>query len=133
MLSALTKALEAKNYLPYRSSSPWRESWSHALYHFRLDVSERFEGNYLLTENRLTRIEVRLELTSRGDLIWHTTPRVTTKVPLPKLTAIQARTLAASIKRAQESEQILYENARGQIDARFEIALGNIPAWPAGR
>ena len=35
--------------------------WEQALYHMRLDVSEQHEGNYLSSENRLTRIEARAD------------------------------------------------------------------------
>ena len=95
MLPVLVKALEAKGYLPYRESSPWQRLWKHALYQMRLDVSERQEGNYLSSQNRLTRIEAELTLTSRGEVIWQTKPTARSKVPLPNLPAYLASRVAS--------------------------------------
>ena len=90
MLPTLLKSLEKKGYLPYRPTSPWAGVWTKAPYHLRFDVSERLEGNYLSTENenRLTRIEARLTLTSRNVPIWQTIPTARTEVPLPDLPPI---------------------------------------------
>jgi hypothetical protein len=124
----LVKALEAKGYLPYRESSPWRSAWQKAMYHMRLEVSERREGNYLSTENRLTRIEARLTLSTSRKLVWQTIPTARTIVPLPNLPVYLSSRLAAQPERSQECERLLYENARGQIDEKFGYALSNMPA-----
>jgi hypothetical protein len=130
MLPVLVKALEAKNYLPNRASSPWRDLWTHALYHLRLDVSESQEGNYLSSENRLTRIEARLTLTSRDDVVWQTIPTARTTVPLPNLPNYLSTLLAVSPKRREDLERLLYDNARAQIDGKFAYALNNMPSCP---
>ena len=87
LMPVVVKALEARGYLPRRESSPWRDQWKHALYQLSLDVSEEFEGHYLSSANRLTRIYATVTLAARGQSIWHTTPTVRTIVPLPKLPA----------------------------------------------
>jgi hypothetical protein len=130
MVPVLVKALEAKNYLPYRDHSPWGKFWADALYRLRLEVSEQLEGNYLSTENRLTLIEARLTLTSPGTQIWRTTPRARSTVPLPKLPAYQSSRLAVRRDRSEELERLLYDDARGQIDAKFGYALSQMPACP---
>jgi hypothetical protein len=130
-LPVLERALEAKGYVPRRESSPWRELWSQALYHMRLDVSEMQEGNYLSSQNRLTRIEAELTLTTAGGgLVWHTTPTVRSDVPLPKLSAYQASRIAVSSERSEEFERLLYKNARDRIEEKFRHALNNMPSCP---
>ena len=130
MLPVLIKGLEAKNYLPQRSGSPWGDLWKHAKYHLRLEIAEQQEGNYLATENRLARITIQLALTSAGTLIWPTAPTARTTVPLPKLPAYLASRLAVSPKRSDEFERLLYDNARGQILEKFSAALIHMPACP---
>jgi len=132
MRPVLAAALEAKAYLPNRESSPWSKLWEHALYHMRLDVSEIQEGSYLSSQNRLTRIEVALTLTSRGEVIFRTTPTARSKVPLPNLPAYLASRAAISTKRSEEFEHLLYISARDQVDERFRISLSSMPACPTG-
>jgi hypothetical protein len=130
MLPTIVKELEAKNYLPYRESSPWRAAWSHALYHLILDVSEHREGNYEGSENRLTRIFVTLTLSYRGDSIWYATPTARTTVPLPSLTQYQASRLAVPRERSAQLEKVLYDDARAQILGKLTYHLSHMPPWP---
>ncbi|CEF48394.1 unnamed protein product [uncultured bacterium] len=129
MLPVLRKTLQAKGYLPNDELSPWSELWSHALYRIRLEVLETQEGNYLSSENRLTRIEAALSLTSNGEIIWQTKPTARSEVPLPKLPAYLASRVATN--RSDEFEDLLYQSAREQIDGRFRLALANMPACPS--
>ncbi|HZW30451.1 MAG TPA: hypothetical protein VFF52_07050 [Isosphaeraceae bacterium] len=130
MLPVLIKGLEAKDYLPHRAGAPWGELWKHAKYQLRLDISEQHERNYLATENRLTRITARLALSTAGTLIWPTAPTALTMVPLPNLSAYQASRLAASPRRKDDLERLLYDNARAQILEKFSYALMHMPACP---
>jgi hypothetical protein len=132
MSTALGKALESKGYLPYRESSPWNDLWKHALYHARLDVTEVQDGEYLSSQNRLTRIESVLTLTSRGEVVFRTAPTARSQVPLPNLPVYLASRAAASPERSAEFERLLYNSARDQIDEKFRIALENMPPCPAG-
>jgi hypothetical protein len=125
----LIKALESKNYLPFRESSPWKSAWDRAMYRMRLEVSERREGNYMSTENRLTRIEARLTLTSSSKLVWQTLPTARSTDSLRNLPVYLSSRLAANPARSEECERLLYDNARGQIDEKFGYALGNLPEW----
>jgi hypothetical protein len=127
LLPVLAKALEAQNYLPFREDSPWKSAWNHARYQMQLRVSERQEGNYLSSENRLTRIDARLNLSSDGRKHWETTPTARTQVPLPGLTAYMSSRLAVNRARSEEFERLLYENARGQIDGKFAQSLDHMP------
>ena len=89
MLPVLHKALEKKGYLPYRRQLSVGRPLDQGLdITSSLTVSERLGANYLSSENRLTRIEARLVLTSRNTLIWQTIPTALTPVPLPGLTPI---------------------------------------------
>jgi hypothetical protein len=127
LLPVLIKALESKGFLPYRETSPWKSAWQRALYHLRLEVSERREGNYLSSENRLTRIDSHLTLTAGARVVWETMPAARTIVPLPGLPAYHSSRVALSRARSEELERLLYENARGQIEGKFSQALGNMP------
>lgn len=130
LLPVLIKALEAKDYLPYRESSPWKSAWQKAKYVMRLKVSERLEGSYLSSQNRLTRIEARLMLTlaSSGKVVWQTIPTARTSMPVPGLPAYLATKIAVKPDRDAECERILYEDARGQIDNKFAQALSQMYA-----
>jgi hypothetical protein len=130
LLPVLLQGLEAKNYLPNRAESPWHDLWKHARYRLRLEVSEQFERNYLATENRLTRINARLALSSGGNLVWQAIPTALTTVPLPNLPAYLSSRLAASPQRRDDQERMLYDNARGQILERFSYHLIHMPACP---
>jgi hypothetical protein len=131
LMPILAAAFESKGYLPSRDASPWRHAWSQASYHVRLDVSERLEGSYLSTQNRLTRIEVRLSLTSpSGALLWQISPTARSSVPLPELSTYISSRLAAIQTRSEEIEKLLHANARGQIKERFRRSLGTMPDCP---
>jgi hypothetical protein len=98
------------------------------LYHLRVEVSERREGNYLSTENRLTRIESHLKLTAGPRIVWETMPSARSSVPLPGLPAYQVTRAELKRERSEELERLLYQDARGQIEAKFSQALGSMPA-----
>jgi hypothetical protein len=126
----LTRALEAKGYLPYRQSSPWKTIWDRANYRMHLKVIEKLEGSYLSSANRLTLITADLTLSSQDEVKWHTTPTARSTVPLPKLSALLASRAAASSERSDEFERMLYADARGHIDEKLGYALSNMPACP---
>jgi hypothetical protein len=128
-LPELIKGVKAKGYVPAPASSPWSERWSQAPYHLSLELNERLVGNYMTSENRLTRIDADLRLSHRGREFWQTTPSVRTSDPLPKLPASVATRLALSHDRIEEIERLLYEDARSQIDGRLAFALVNMPNW----
>ena len=54
-------------------------------------------------------------------MIWRTDPTVADAVPLPKLPAYLASRLAISPERSEEVERLLYKNAPGQIDDKFQL------------
>ena len=128
LLPVLIKALEAQGFLPYRETSPWKSAWQRALYRLHLEITERREGNYLSSPNRLTRIESRLTLTTGQRVVWETTPTARTKVPLPGMPAYQTLRAELKLDRSEELERLLYENARGQIEGKFNQALSHMPA-----
>jgi hypothetical protein len=130
MVPVVVKAFEARGYLPYRPSSPWRAQWKHARYLATLVVSEMLEGNYLSSANRLTRIEVRLTVTSadRRIRVFETIPTARSRVPLPNLPMYLSNRLATSGERSDELEKLLYDDARGQIDGKLAYGLGHMPA-----
>ncbi len=130
LVPILLDGLEAKGYLPYRESSPWKAAWRRAKYLLRLEVIEKFQGTYLSSENRLTRIEARLGLTkpSSGELVWQTMPTARTTVPLPGLPAYVSSQAALSSERSPKFERLLYDNARGQIDEKVGQNLASMPA-----
>jgi hypothetical protein len=127
VLPLLVTGLEAKGYLPYRGTSPWHDLWKHARYQMELELSEQFEGNYLSSENRLTRLEAHLTLTAGGKLAWQITPTARTTVPLPNLPAFVSGRLAAGASRSAEVEQLLYRDARTQIEGKVGNALRSMP------
>jgi hypothetical protein len=126
----LLEALEARGYLPDRPSSPWHGQWSHASYQLSMDVTERLERSYMSSQNRLSRIELKVLLTFRGDLLWQTQPTARSSEALPELSTFMASRVAAKQTRSEKIEKLLYANARGQVEDRFKRNLGSIPAWP---
>ena len=134
MVPELVRGLKAKGYLPREDASPWRPKWSDAPYRLSLEINEKHEGNYMSSENRLTRIDAHLTLLLRGKQIWQTTPTARTMVPLPNLPAYFSARMAMSPTRIDEFERLLYDNARGMIDEKLAFALRNMPeCGPASR
>jgi hypothetical protein len=133
LLPVLTKGLETKGYLPVHESSPWRDLWKNARYQLRLEVKERLEGRYPPSENRLTRIEARLSLTSTDKFTWDAIPTARSTVPLPHLRADFAVQAGTGSERSAEFEKLLYDDARGQIKEKFAFALTNMPEWSPPR
>jgi hypothetical protein len=127
LMPILLRSLEEKGYLPYRDTSPWKSTWQKALYRLQLQVSERREGNYLSSQNRLTWIEAHLVLASARKQVWETMPRGATKVPLPGLPAYLSTRIAVGSARSDEIERLLYENARVQIVDNVSHALSKMP------
>ncbi len=129
MLPMVARTLEAKGYLPYRPQSSFRDLWRRAAYQLRLVVTESLEGNYLSSQNRLSRIEVDLDLEFAADRtrIWRTMPTARTQVPLPNLPALLSSRAAANPERSEEIERMLYADARGRIDEKVSFALSNLP------
>jgi hypothetical protein len=134
LVPVVVKALEAKNYLPYHESSPWRHHWSHALYHVTMNIKELREGTYLSSANRPTRIEVRLILTAaaRSSPVFQTMPAAHSRASLPKLPALMSSRVATG-EQSAEIERLLYDDARGQIDEKVARQLSIMPACPAAR
>jgi hypothetical protein len=123
----MVQGLMSRGYVPQADASPWRPLWSAAPYHLTVRLNEKLEGNYMSTENRLTRIDALLVLSFKGGDIWRTTPTARTMVPLPNLPAYHSARFALNRDRSEELEQLLYQNARGQIDEKFAFAIRNMP------
>lgn len=126
----IVEVLRAKGYLP-PPPSRWVELWANAPYRFAYQVRETYEGSYLETQNRLTRIVTTLALSGPGVEGWKTTPSVRTIVPVRGMPSYLASRLALSLDRMDEAERILYEDAFAQIRDRFRGGLANLPACPA--
>jgi hypothetical protein len=135
LVPVVIKALEFKQYLPYRESGPWQHCWIHARYRVTLEIEEVQEGTYLSTANRQTRIELRLALwaSDQQTPIFKTTPTARSRVPLPKLPVYISNRLASSGDRSAEVERLLYDDARGQIDEKLSRQLSNMPACAVPR
>jgi hypothetical protein len=124
---AMIKALDDKGYLPPAPNSPWRDDWKRAPYRLSISLHEHQEGNYLSTQNRLTRIEARVVFSRLGVEIWKTSPNAKTKVPLPSFPSFLSTRLALNSERLNDVEKLLYDNARDGIADRFKAALGGLP------
>jgi hypothetical protein len=133
MIPVIVKAFETKGYLPCRASYYWRKQWKHAIYRTTIAVSEKLEGTYLSSTNRLTRIEVRLAIVRAGQAlpIFQTMPTARSAVPLPKLPLYLSNRLAMTGERTEEVEKMLHDDARGQIDERLAHSLSNMPRCQA--
>jgi hypothetical protein len=134
LVPVLVKGLEAKEFVPYKESSPWRHQWTHALYRLKIDVTETRAGTYLSSGNRLSRIEVRLTLAAADKSLplFQTMPSARSRVPLPKL-PVYLSSRVASADQSAEIEKLLYDDARGQIDERLAYQLQNMPSCPTTR
>jgi hypothetical protein len=127
MVPELVKNLRAKGYVPQRDTSSWRDRWSAAPFRLVVELNERLEGNYMSTQNRLTRIDAHLELLFQGREVWQATPTVRTAVPLPNLPAYQSARMALKRDRSPEIEKLLYNDARSQIGDKFAFGVRNMP------
>jgi len=126
----MIKALEDKGYLPPDTNSRWRDEWKRAPYRLSVTIHERQEGNYLSTQNRLTRIEARVVFSRGGTEIWMSSPNARTRVPLPSLPSFLSTRLALNAERLNEIEKLLYDNAQAGIADRLKSALSGLPGCP---
>ena len=133
MVPVIVKAFEAKGYLPFRQSYRWREQWKHATYHTSIIVSEKYDGTYLSSPNRLTRIEVRLTVTRARQVppVFQTMPSARSTGSLSKLPLSLSNRMAMTGERTEEIEKLLRDDAREQIDERLAHSLSNMPPCPA--
>ncbi len=121
-------ALASKGYLPQPDSSAWRDRWTKSPYRMTVELSERFEGTYLGSQNRLTRIEAHLVLLRRGQPLWEMRPVAKAPVPLRNLSAYASGHLALHSQRSEEFEKLLRDHASSMIDDKLLFALKNMPA-----
>ncbi|OJW18725.1 MAG: hypothetical protein BGO49_23695 [Planctomycetales bacterium 71-10] len=126
----IVETLRVKGYLP-PSPSRWADLWASAPYRFAYEIRETYEGSYLETQNRLTRIVATLMLSGPGVAAWKTAPSARTVVPVRGMPSYLASRLALSLDRVDEAERILYEDAFAQIRDKFRGGLANLPAYPA--
>lgn len=131
MKPELVQTLEERGYLPPARASRWDDVWSRAPFRLSLATREHREGSYLESQNRLTRVEARLELSRRGVELWKSTPTARTSVPASGLSSFVSSRLALSRNRSEEVEDLLRADARRQIVPRLQAALKGLPAPPA--
>lgn len=129
--SPIVETLRTKGYLP-PSTSRWADLWASAPYRFAYEIRETYEGSYLETQNRLSRIVATLMLSGPQGEVWRTAPGARTVVPVRGMPSYLASRLALSFDRLAEAERILYEDAFAQIREKFRGSLANLPACPAG-
>ena len=122
----IDQALRARGYLP-PPAGRWSDLWSKAPYRFAYAIRETYEGTYLGTENRLTRIDALLLLSGPGGATWQTSPNARTIVPVRGMPSYLASRLALGSGRVDEAERILYEDAFAHICDRFRGGLANLP------
>jgi hypothetical protein len=127
MRPVMVKTLTDKGYLPPSPNSPWRDDWSRAPYRLSVSIHERQEGNYMATQNRLTRIEARIVFSHQGREVWKSIPNARTTVPLPSIPSFLSTRLALSAERLPDVEKMLFENAQAMIGDRFKSAIAGIP------
>jgi len=127
-LPFIDRALTSKGYLPQPDSSAWRDHWTKSPYRIKLELSERFEGTYLGSQNRLTRVEGRIVLMWHDQPFWETRPVAKAPVPLPNLSAYASGHLALHSQRSEEFEKLLRDRANSMIDDKLIFALRNMPA-----
>jgi len=117
------QGLREKGYLLAPPGENWQRLWANAPFRFNVTVSERHEGNYQATQNRLTRITLSLVL-SRGDTsIWEKQAHARSRVPLPGIPLSLSNQLVTSSARIDRLEQLLHDDAKSVIVDRFETAV----------
>jgi hypothetical protein len=125
----LGHALREAHYLVRPKSPLWEDTWAKlAPFRLTMEVTERQEGAYLGSPNRLSLIDARLGLWREKEQIWHIEPHAVTTVPLPGLAAYQASRLAVGSHRNPELEHMLYDNARSNLAERLSTALRSLPS-----
>ncbi len=127
MMPALVKGLKTKGYLPRPEHIALERPLARAPYRFSLEVNEQQEGNYMASENRLTRIDARLKLLKNGIEIWNTTPTARTRVPLPNLPATSQPEWPSPPPGSRSSSVCSTMTPASQIDEKFAFALSHMP------
>ncbi len=121
----LVAALRSRGYLPPRAR--WSELWTNPPYRLSLAIRESFEGTYLQTQNRLTRIDAALTLTGPGGELWRTVPNARSGLDTHGASSFTVSRLALTDGRSDEAERLLYEDAFSRIRDKILNALSNLP------
>jgi hypothetical protein len=130
LLETATRALRDKGYVPPPSDISWRSLWSQAPFRLGLEITERREGNYHATQNRLTRIEAHLTLSSSTSILWTSTSVARSRVPIPHVPPSISKRLAIGRARIDQFEDLLYADAESLIDAHLAATLRGLPRRP---
>lgn len=127
----LVALLQRRGFLLPKPKSPWNGLWeSHAPTRVTIDVSERWEGSYLESMNRLSILDLRMVLSRRGTTLWKVGPLITrTQVPLPRMNAYQASRVGMGGERSDSFERLLYDNAWTLLLERFSTTIQNPPKF----
>ncbi|MHC5543302.1 hypothetical protein ACYOEI_34195, partial [Singulisphaera rosea] len=125
----LVALLQRRGFLLPKPKSPWTGLWeSHAPTRVTIDVSERWEGSYLESMNRLSVLDLRMVFSRGGSTLWKVGPLITrTQVPLPRMTAYQASRVGMGGERSDPFERLLYDNAWDLLLERFSTTIQNPP------
>lgn len=130
LMRTATTALRDQGYLPPPLEVPWRSFWSQAPYRLNLEVVEHREGNYHATQNRLTRIEVHLTLSTRHAPMWSATSVARSRVPLVEIPPSISKQLAISRERIKAFENLLYADAESLINGHLAATVQDLPRCP---
>ena len=95
-----------------------------------IEVIERWEGVYLTTSNRRTRIELNLAVSVSGQAspIFQTMPTAQSRMPLPRMPVAISSRVDLKGEQSADVEKLLYDDARSQVEERLARQLINLPA-----
>ncbi len=132
VVEPLAEALRKKGYAVRPDDPEWGPLWDASAPHrFTLDISESQDGLFMASQNRVSRIEVKFELTTRGRPTWTAQFTARNHPDMLHLGVHQAGRLGTNARRNPDDERILYDDAFERLVAQFAARLRTIPEAPA--
>ncbi len=126
----LSRFLSDRGFLPEPESSPLTFLWERlAPYHLSTTASESYGANYLQSQNRMTRIEIRLALEIGTRKLWSTYLVARTQVPSHAFSAFESGYIGSSPRREASIELKLYVDALDDMVTQVPGKLANLPRW----
>jgi hypothetical protein len=127
----LISGLKHRGYAPEPDDPALRPIWRNLAPHrIELRVIERPTGPYLQSRYQTAQLETEILLERRGHPEWRQRVQTRTEVPLPRLSAFEARQLALGSPPSPEAQRRIYANAFEAMVARLPAVFRMLPQAP---
>ena len=130
LIPSLQTSLIKAGYFPKPSKTIFENLWRRPTpFRVVIEVTERQDGRYYQSSNRLSILQARLEFLRGDERLVLRTANTQSAVPLPGLASLVANRAALSTQRSNEFERMLYDNARNALIDRLALTFKSLPRF----